>query len=88
VTVQRPDGRSQWQLVHTGSSYASQSDTALTFGLGAHHQADSIEVVWPSGMVDRIGPVPANHVAWVKEGEGLLAAKTLPAKGAAFGPAD
>jgi hypothetical protein len=86
VTVTRPDGHTQWRLVHTGSSYASQSDTALTFGLGPHHKATSIEVVWPSGQVDRIGEVPANHVVWVEEGKGLLAAKTLPERGTPFLP--
>ena len=86
VTVTRPDGHTQWRLVHTGSSYASQSDTALTFGLGPHHKATSIEVVWPSGQVDRIGEVPANHVVWVEEGKGLLAAKTLPERGTPFVP--
>ena len=44
--------------------------------------------MWPSGQVDRIGDVPANHVVWVKEGEGLLAVKGLPSKGALFGPSD
>ena len=85
VTVTRPDGNTQWRLVHSGSSYASQSDTALTFGLGSQDKARSIEVAWPSGQVDRIGEVPANHVVWVKEGKGLLAAKPLPEKGARFG---
>ena len=86
VTVTLPGGRAPWRFVHTGSSYASQSDTALTFGLGSHEKAESVEVVWPSGQLDRIGEVPANHVVWIKEGEGLLAAKTLPSKGAAFAP--
>jgi hypothetical protein len=86
VTVTRPDGHTQWRLVHTGSSYCSQSDTALTFGLGGNHRAKSIVVEWPSGEVDRVGPVVANHVVWVKEGEGLLAAKTLPRKGEPFVP--
>ena len=86
VTVTRPDGHTQWRLVHTGSSYASQSDTALTFGLGSQHKAQAIEVEWPSGQVDRIGEIPANHVVWVKEGEGLLATKPLPEKGSPFVP--
>jgi hypothetical protein len=72
--------------VHTGSSYGSQSDTALTFGLGPHHKAESIEVVWPSGHVDRIGEVVANQVVFVREGEGLLSTKTLPPKGTPLGP--
>jgi len=81
VTVTTADGHKQWRLVHTGSSYCSQSDTALTFGLGGHQRAESIEVVWPSGAVDRVGPVVANKVAFIEEGKGLIAAKTLPRKG-------
>ncbi|HVO11113.1 MAG TPA: CRTAC1 family protein [Vicinamibacteria bacterium] len=86
VTVTLPDGHREWQLVHTGSSYCSQSDTALTFGLGANQRVESIEVSWPSGQVDRTGPVTANQVAFVQEGRGLLAAKTLPAKGQPLRP--
>jgi len=86
VTVTRPDGHSQWRLVHTGSSYCSQSATALTFGLGENHRAQSIEVVWPSGKVDRVGPVVANQVAFIKEGVGLLAARVLPSHGTPLRP--
>jgi hypothetical protein len=86
VAVTLPGGRTSWRLVHTGSSYGSQSDIALTFGLGPHHKAESIEVVWPSGQIDRIGEVVANQVVFVKEGEGLLAAKTLPRQGEKLEP--
>jgi hypothetical protein len=86
VTVTRPDGHQQWRLVHSGSSYCSQSDTALTFGLGDNHKAESIEVVWPSGQVDRVGPVVANQVVFVEEGLGLLASKALPPRGAPLVP--
>jgi hypothetical protein len=72
--------------VRTGSSYCSQSDTAVTFGLGAHQRVESIEVAWPSGQVDRTGPVVANQVAFVEEGRGLVSAKVLPAKGSALLP--
>ncbi len=86
VTVTLPDGSKQWQMVHTGSSYCSQSDTALTFGLGERQKVESIEVVWPSGQVDRTGPGVANQVAFVREGQGLVSAKTLPPKGVALQP--
>jgi hypothetical protein len=86
VTVTLPDGSRQWRLVHTGSSYCSQSDTALTFGLGANQRVESIEVAWPSGQVDTTGPVVANQVAFVQEGRGLVSAKPLPAKGAVLAP--
>jgi hypothetical protein len=86
VTVTRPDGHRQWRLVHSGSSYCSQSDTALTFGLGDNHRVESIEVEWPSGQVDRVGPVVANQVVFVEEGRGLLASKTLPPRGTPLVP--
>jgi hypothetical protein len=86
VTVRLADGSTEWGYVHTGSSYCSQSDTALTFGLGSVQRVDSIEVAWPSGQVDRTGPVVANQVAFVQEGRGLLSARTLPPKGAPLTP--
>jgi hypothetical protein len=86
VTITLPGGAQQWQLVHTGSSYCSQSDTALTFGLGPNQRVESIEVQWPSGQTDRTGPVVANQVAFVQEGRGLLATKTLPPKGTPLRP--
>jgi hypothetical protein len=39
----------QWQTVHSGSSYCSQSDLALTFGLGDKAVVDKIDIEWPSG---------------------------------------
>jgi hypothetical protein len=86
VTVTLPNGAKEWQLVHSGSSYCSQGDTALTFGLGSNQRVQSIEVAWPSGQVDRTGPVVANQVAFVQEGRGLVAAKPLPQKGAPLAP--
>ncbi len=65
--------RLTWQRVKTGSSYASQSELPLTFGLGTAHLADSIRVTWPSGQVDVVNRVVANQVITVREGEGLVA---------------
>lgn len=86
VTITLAGGAKQWRLVHTGSSYCSQSDTAVTFGIGGNHRVESIEVAWPSGQVDRTGPVTANQVAFVREGQGLVSAKVLPRKGAPLVP--
>jgi hypothetical protein len=67
VTV-KAGGQTQWAVVRSGSSYCSQSELPLTFGLGALKQADSVEVAWPSGQVDRLGPTPANRAITVTEG--------------------
>ncbi|HEV2688146.1 MAG TPA: CRTAC1 family protein, partial [Bryobacteraceae bacterium] len=44
----------QTQTVHSGSSYCSQSDLALTFGLGQDDLAKSVDIQWPSGRKDHL----------------------------------
>lgn len=61
----------QWQMVRSGSSYCSQSDLAITFGLGQADTVKAIEVVWPSGAKDRVTNVKANQVVTITEGKGV-----------------
>ena len=61
----------QWQMLRSGSSYLSQSELVLTFGLGGRARADSIEVRWPSGQVDKLTNVAAGQTITVEEGKGL-----------------
>ena len=67
-------GRTRWQVVKTGSSYASQSELTLTFGLGDTSTADAVRVTWPSGQVDEIGSVEVNQLLTVEEGRGVSSA--------------
>jgi hypothetical protein len=80
VTLTLASGAHPWRLVHTGSSYCSQSELTLTFGLGDLAKADNVEVVWPSGQVDRLGPVAANQTVTVREGKGLVSVWPLSGK--------
>ena len=58
----------QSQMLRSGSSYLSQSERALTFGLGSRTQADNVEIRWPSGQVDRMTNVKAGGgIVVVKE---------------------
>jgi len=59
--VQRAERRS-------GDSYLSHSDPRLHFGLGTQTKAESIEVRWPDGTVQRVGEVPANRFIKVVKG--------------------
>jgi enediyne biosynthesis protein E4 len=65
-------GDRQWQMLHSGSSYLSQSELVLTFGLGGRRTADLIEVDWPSGQVDKLANVPGNQTITVQEGKGIV----------------
>ena len=78
VAVTLAGGARQWRLVHTGSSYLSQSERVLTFGLGPSGAVQTVEVVWPSGKVDRTGPVDANQTVTIREGSGLVTGAARP----------
>jgi hypothetical protein len=55
-------GETQTQMLRSGSSYLSQSERILTFGLGNRTEADAVEVRWPSGQIDRLTNVKAGTV--------------------------
>lgn len=59
----------QQRMVRTGSSYCSQSEMPLTFGLGQNETVASLEVRWPSGQIDRYVALQANQLLEVIEGE-------------------
>ncbi len=63
----------QWKMLKSGSSYLSQSELVLTFGLGASTKADTVEVQWPSGQTDKLSNIPAGQTIAVQEGKGIIA---------------
>ena len=77
VTVKFADQRKLWSVVKTGSSYCSQSELPLTFGLGKADKAASIEIIWPSGKIDTLTDVNANQALVVQEGKGLVSAQPV-----------
>jgi hypothetical protein len=72
VDVEVRGGAKLWQIVKTGSSYASQSELPLTFGLGNAPGVDKVSIRWPSGRVESVGPLQANQRVTVKEGSGVV----------------
>ncbi len=58
-------------MVKSGSSYLSQSELPLTFGLGSATKVDQVEIRWPSGHVDRLGPQNAGQTLVVTEAKGV-----------------
>jgi enediyne biosynthesis protein E4 len=61
------------RIVRTGSSYLSQSELPLTFGLGAASRADEVTIVWPSGRRETLGALDGGHEYTVTEGTGVTA---------------
>ncbi|MFQ6040640.1 MAG: CRTAC1 family protein [Candidatus Poribacteria bacterium] len=59
-----------WSLFEekkSATSYLSQNDPRLHFGLGNRNQADEVIIKWPSGITQRLTNVKANQVVTVKE---------------------
>ena len=64
-------GDTETQMMRSGSSYLSASELVLTYGLGQHEQAETIEIRWPSGQVDKLSSVAAGQTVSVTEGRGI-----------------
>ncbi len=62
-------GKAQVAQRFGGGSYLSSSDPRLHFGLGSAHRVDLVEVVWPSGRVDRFRNLAVDHGYRLREGD-------------------
>lgn len=77
VTVKSSSGRTLWNIVKTGSSYCSQSELPLTFGLGKADKVASIEVIWPGGRKDTLSDINANQSIAIQEGKGVVSTQPI-----------
>jgi hypothetical protein len=64
--------RTQIREVKAGSSYLGQNDLRQHFGLGGATRAERLEVRWPSGRIDVVRDVPADHIVSIREGSGIV----------------
>ena len=58
--------------VMSGTSYYSQSDLRLHFGLGSATRVDLVEVRWPTGETESFPNVEADRLIHIREGEGIV----------------
>jgi len=58
---------SQWVTVTTGGSYLSASDKRAHFGLGTASVAQSIQIRWPSGILQTLNNIHADQILTVNE---------------------
>ena len=66
VTV-KSGSTTQRRYRRSGSSYLSESDPRLTFGLGESNQVDRLEIRWPSGITQVLEDVAAGQLLVVRE---------------------
>ena len=66
---------SQLDEVMSGSSYYSQHDFRLHFGLARADKADTVEVAWPSGLKETFRDLPANHLIVIQETKGIVSSR-------------
>jgi hypothetical protein len=65
-------GHIQIDEVMSGSSYYSQNDFRLHFGLGRATKADNVELTWPSSLQESFQNLPVNHLFVLQETKGIL----------------
>jgi hypothetical protein len=75
------DGSGQCRLLREvigGGSYVSGSDRRLIVGLGTAAHADQVEVIWPSGRVDRWNQLAADRQWLLVEGDEPVELRRFP----------
>lgn len=79
VIMKTTKGAKSFSMVKTGSSYCSQSELPLVFGLGAPEEGRviSLEITWPSGQKDTISDIKPNQSITVQEGKGIVLAAPI-----------
>jgi enediyne biosynthesis protein E4 len=64
-------GMTQSRLVKSGSSYLSQSELPVTFGLGKRDAVDRVVILWPSGRSEEFKNVTSGKAYECVEGKGI-----------------
>ena len=60
-------------MVKTGSSYLSQSELPLRFGMGKRDKVERLVVDWPSGRTEDFKDLVAGKMYQITEAQGIKA---------------
>src|SRR6266851_6783308 len=79
VTLKTSKGAKLDQMVRTGSSYCSQSELPLVFGLGKPEEGLTLtlEIAWPSGQKETIPDLKPDQFITVQEGKGITSTQKI-----------
>jgi hypothetical protein len=67
------NGTSQARMVKSGSSYLSQSELPVTFGVGKRDRIERVVIEWPSGRSEEFKNLAAGQMYESTEGSGIKA---------------
>jgi hypothetical protein len=56
--------------VRSGSSYISNNDMRVHFGLGRADKIEWVEIRWPSGLTEHFSGLSVDQIQTIKEGSG------------------
>jgi hypothetical protein len=65
------ESTSQSRLVKSGSSYLSQSELPVTFGVGKHDRIDRVVIEWPSGRTEEYKNLAVGRAYECAEGKAI-----------------
>ncbi len=79
ITLKTNKGLRLFGMVKDGSSYLSQSELPLTFGLGKPDgdKNVSLEVVWPSGRKESVANIKPDQFITLEEGKGMISEQPI-----------
>ncbi|MBZ5670596.1 MAG: CRTAC1 family protein [Acidobacteriia bacterium] len=66
------EGFVEYRQAQGGMSYMSAQDPRIPFGVGQRKTIESLEITWPSGIVDKLTNLPIDQIITVKEGVGIV----------------
>jgi len=69
------EGFVEYRQAQGGMSYMCSHDPRIAFGLGRRKSVESLEITWPSGVVDKLANLPINQIITVQEGVGIIPRK-------------
>jgi hypothetical protein len=83
ITVTTSEGLHLFKMVKSGSSYLSQSELPVTFGLGKPHanKVVSLDIVWPSGKKEWFRNIQPNQFLTLEEGKGIVSQHSIDLNG-------
>jgi enediyne biosynthesis protein E4 len=84
VTLTTGAGVTLTRMVKSGSSYLSQSELPLTFGLGKPGIAKNLhlQIAWPTGQKESMADVIPNQFLTIQEGKGVVSSAPISFVGA------